>query len=209
MDRQSLEINKLTSLQYDENFRTHDTVQAMSTGVNILTDFSNIYTNSEELSLNHPNINFRDGKGIRKDKIDDEKRIGKTHIFRGDANQLFPRPYLTIPYTGTGKYDVDTHSEIRSSHISADDRACNSLSGVTIEYQYTPLVPNLSDHIQYPKNIIPEDTVSDWYRGGIDTTQIRKDIDYFERCLDEDRVRDILTEKKTYLINAPVIRTDN
>ena len=209
MDRHSLEINKLTSLQYDENYRRHDTIQAMSTGVNVLTDFSTIHNNSAELSLNQPNVNFSDGKGIRKDIIDEEKRIGKNNIFRGDANQLFPRPYLTIPYTGKGNYDVDSHSEIRSYHIAADARACNSLSGVTIEHQYTPLVPNLSDNIQNPKNIIQEDTVSDWYRGGIDTTQIRKDIDYFERCLDDKKLRDILTEKKTYLTNVPVIRTDN
>ena len=135
--------------------------------------------------------------------------MGKVSVFRGDENQLFPRPYLTIPYTGTGKYNVDDHSKLRSYDIASDNRASNSLSGVYIDHQYTPLVKNLKDNIQNPNNIIQEDTVSDWFRGGIDTSQIRKDIDFFERCLDEKKVQDILIEKKPYLTNEPILRTDN
>jgi hypothetical protein len=209
MDRQTLAVNKLTSLQQDENLKKYETIQAMGSGNYVLKDYTNIFNKSEEIATSQPYVNFSDGHGISKDIIDKEKKVGKINNFRGDANQLYPRPYLTIPYTGKGNYDVDKHSEIRSYNISADDRACNSLSGVSIEQQYTPLVPNLKDNIQNPINIIQEDSVPDWYRGGIDTTQIRKDIDFFERCLDDEKVREILTNKKAYLTNKPVVRTNN
>jgi hypothetical protein len=209
MDRQTLRINELTSLQQDDNFKKYDTVQALSGGEYMLTDFTEVHPNNTKIATNQPYLNFEDGFGVNADLIDEEKREGKVNNFRGDANQLFPRPYLTVPYTGKGKYHVDIDSEIRSANIAGDDRACNSLSGVSIEHQYTPLVPNLKETIQNPKNLIPEDSVPDWFRGGVDTTQIRKDVDFFERCLDDQKVRDILTKKKTYLTSEPVLRTDN
>tara|TARA_B100000787_G_scaffold168445_1_gene157212 strand:- start:407 stop:1036 length:630 start_codon:yes stop_codon:yes gene_type:complete len=209
MDRQTLRINELTSLQQDGNYKQYDTVQALSSNDYILKDFNEIHPNNLNTGTNQPYLNFDDGHGINADLIDEEKREGKLNNFRGDANQLFPRAYLTIPYTGRGKYHVDIDSEIRSANMAGDDRACNSLSGVTIDHQFTPLVPSLKETIQNTKHLIPEDSVADWFRGGVDTTQIRKDIDFFERCLDDEKVRQILTKKKTYLTTEPVIRTDN
>lgn len=209
MERKTLNINTLTSLQYDDDFTKYDTIQAMSKSQNVLTDFNNIHDSHVEKATEQPYINFDDGHGVKPSLIEEEKKIGKINNFRGDENQLFPRPYLTVPYSGNGTYDVDKHNELRSYDTASEDRASNSLSGVYIDHQYTPLVPNLKDNIQNPDNIIPEDSVPDWFRGGIDTTQIRKDIDFFERCLDDENIRNVLVEKKTYLTNKPVIRTEN
>lgn len=203
MDRQTIQVNGLTSLQQDSEYKQYDTIQSMSSAEYILKDNRDKNQNNIDMATNQPMVNFSDGYGINQDKLNDEKRTGKVNNFKGDANQLFPRPYLTIPYTGMGNFEVNEESKLQGSHMTTEDKATNSLSGIDIEYQYTPLVKNLKDNIQNPNNIIQENSKKDWTRGGIDTTQIRKDLDYFDRCLDNEQVRNVLFKKKPYLHGSP------
>ena len=209
MDRQTLEINKPTSLHQDNEFKKYSTIQSMSPADYVLKNTRDNKNNVLELATNQPNINFKDGHGINQSNLNEKNTIGKLNNFKGDANQLFPRPYLTIPYTGMGEHKVNNESILKSPHITSDQRASNSLSGVHIEQQYMPLVKNLKDNIQNPDNIIQENSKKYWIRGGIDTSQIVKDIDYFDRCIDDKNIRDTLYKQKPYLHSKPNEITEN
>lgn len=206
----SFNINELTSLQQDDDTKTINTVQSMSKTNFVIDQLRNETPNANlNMSLDQPYLNFDDGYGIHRDIVHEEDKIGKVNNFKGDDNQLFPRPYLTIPYTGSGKHHVDNESILYNSEVTRNGKASNNISGIYIEHQFDPLIPSVKSNIQNPKNIIPEDTLPTWNRGGIDTAQIRRDIDFFDRCLDTDETRKILVEKKPFMFNSQEVLTDN
>jgi len=200
--KNSFETLYLTSLKYDNDTQTADEIQSLSQADHIFQDYNNTYSNNYmNVATNIPYVNFDNGVGINPKEIDDELRVGKLGVHKGDTNQLFTRPFLTIPYMGKGKHFVDSESDLMNQETTLQKKQCNSLAGVFLKNQFTPLVPNLKDNIQNSNNIIPEDSRRDWVRGGIDTTQIRKDIDYFSRCNNDKTINDVLVEKKGYLAN--------
>jgi len=194
-----LNILQCDSLNCDNDLIELETFQSTSSSEHILKDYNNIHPNYIKTATNQPYVNFRDGFGIESRFIDNEQREGKFGVHKRDTNQLFTRPFLTIPYMGKGKHNVDQESDLLSSETTAQSRQCNSLAGVFLKNQFTPLVQTLRENVQNPIHIIPEDSRKDWFRGGIDTTQIRKDIDYFSRCLDNEQTQQILIDKKPYL----------
>jgi len=195
----SCQINKCVSLKCDEDATTVDTIQSLSPAEHILKDYNTSYSNSYmNIATNCPTVNFDNGFGLNPNNIDDELRVGKLGVHKGDTNQLFTRPFLTIPYMGKGKHFVDSESDLMNQESTLQKKPCNSLAGAFLNNQFTPLVPNLKDTIQNPNNIIQENSRQDWVRGGIDTTQIRKDIDYFSRCNNKD-IDAVLIQKKGYL----------
>ena len=88
-------------------------------------------------------------------------------------------------FFGKGSYNVDVESVIQNSNLTKVDRPCNVLSGVTIENLQPndwPLRPELSQEIQNTKNLIPEDSMTSWVRGGLPSRQIARNVDYINRC---------------------------
>ena len=200
--KHSLETLQCTTLNCDDDTKMVDNIQSLSQADHILQDYNNIYSNNYmNIATNTPYVNFDNGFGLNPKDIDDELRVGKLGVHKGDTNQLFTRPFLTIPYIGKGKHFVDNESDLLNQETTLQNKQCNSLAGVFLKNQFTPLVPNLKDNIQNPTNIIPENSRNDWVRGGIDTTQIRKDIDYFSRCNNDKTINDVLVKKKAYLKN--------
>lgn len=192
------------ALNCDSDTTNVDTIQSASS-------YEYLVSNNYHKNHNHPNniefatqcldMNFSDGFGVNPAVIQDEKKAGKVQVFNLDKNQLFTRPFLTIPYMGKGKHYVDNESSLLSGETTTQKRQCNSLAGVFLEGQFTPLLDNLKETIQNPQHIIPENSNINWIRGGIDTTQIAKDIDYFQRCTDSDEIKNGLKDKKGYLKN--------
>ena len=143
---------------------------------------------AREVQLSQPMINFEGGKGwigekgclVDKDselREDKDKLTNKKYI-----HQLVERPHLTTANLMKGFHDVDVESVIRVGNDAGDDRACNSLTGVTIGNYFTPMIPRLRDEVQDPKHIIPEDSMQVWVRGGLPTRQMQRNEDYIRRC---------------------------
>ena len=96
--------------------------------------------------------------------------------------QLTERPHLTTGNLVKGFYDVDVESVIRPGVDAGDERACNSLSGVSIGNYFTPMIPKLQDEVQNTVHIIPEDSMESWVRGGLPSRQMARNEDYLRRC---------------------------
>ena len=143
---------------------------------------------ARDVQLSQLAINFEGGKGwigekgclVDKDselREDKDKLTNKKYI-----HQLIERPHLTTGNLVKGYFDVDVESVIRPGIDAGDDRACNSLSGITIGNYFTPMIPKLQDEVQNPKHIIPEDSMQSWVRGGLPSRQLQRNKDYLRRC---------------------------
>lgn len=143
---------------------------------------------AREVQLSQPMINFEGGKGWIGEKgclvdVDSKLRESEDKLTNKKyLHQLIERPHLTTGNYVKGYFDVDVESVIRPGIDAGDDRACNSLSGVTIGNYFTPMIPKLQDEVQNTIHIIPEDSMQSWVRGGLPSRQMQRNKDYLRRC---------------------------
>jgi hypothetical protein len=141
-----------------------------------------------DVQLSQVTVNFNGGAGWIGEKgclVDTDTTLRQDYNRITNKNyihQLVERDHLTTGDLTKGFYDVDTESVIRAGNISSDDKACNSLSGVTIGNYFTPMIPKLRDEVQNLEHIIPENSMDSWVRGGLPTRQIQRNADYLRRC---------------------------
>jgi len=143
-------------------------------------------TKAREVQLSQPNVNFNGGfgwmgeGGCLIDK-DSELRTNKEQLTNKNFIHQYPN-LLNQGFFGKGVFDVDTETLIRDSDITTEKRPCNPLSGsTTLPYSFTPMLQKLDNEVQDPKNIIPEDSMDSWIRGGLPTRQIVRNIDHMKR----------------------------
>ena len=95
------------------------------------------------------------------------------------VNQLFSRPFLTVPYMGNGSGNPCVDSMLKPGEDTFQGKACNNKRE---NPNFQPLVKCLKNNVQNTKHLIPEDVKIDWVRGGIPSRQLVRDIEYKERC---------------------------
>jgi hypothetical protein len=127
---------------------------------------------------------FKNGYGVAGCVVEESSalRLGKTKRYPKSRTQLFERPYLTVPLMARGSGDTVVETQLLPGEQTKERRQCNSLSGVTIDNYFTPLIDHLRDNVQDPSHIIPEHVQDGWIRGGSNTRLIVRDVDYLERC---------------------------
>lgn len=158
----------------------------------------------DEIANKNPYVFLKKGLDVPRNNIDDSSnlRIGETQKSPKCPQQLFHRPFKTVPYKGRGipSNDLDEHinnvqenknkshnyfkteSKLIHGELTHSRRECNVLSGVTIPHFFTPLVPHLKDNVQNPEHLIEEVAEDGWVRGGTPSRLLIRDIDYLQRC---------------------------
>lgn len=169
---------------------TNDTLQSEFPGKYIVSNYHSCYCgapNVSNIAYSQPNIYYRDGfghsslNGCNIDK-DSFMRNGSILTHGPSPQQLFTRPYLTVPYMGRGVGNSCTESELITGDQTNSKRACNTLAEITINNNFIPLVPCLGNNVQNPRHLIPEVVKEGWIRGGVPSRQIVKNIDYGQKC---------------------------
>jgi hypothetical protein len=130
-------------------------------------------------------VPFKNGYGTEQPCVVDDGsklRWGLTKKFPKCPQQLSERPYKTVAYMGRGYLRPDEESELKFAEDTRIKKSCNTLSGVTIPHQYTPLLDHLSYNVQNPTHIIQEYNSPSWRRGGIISRNLIKDVDMLQRC---------------------------
>jgi len=146
---------------------------------------------ARDIQVSQPGINFSGGAGWIAEKgclidNDSDLRQDKDKLTnKKEINQIVERLFGTTPNISRGFHNVDVESVLISSNFSTDQKPCNSLAGVSIGNYFTPMVPKLKEEVQDPKHIIPEDSQTDWVRGGLPTRQMVRNDDYLRRCQDK------------------------
>ena len=181
-------LNNKTSLHNDPATSTLRDQQSIGIG-NYYLD--NMYgcecelKSARDIQLSEPTVNFEGGKGWIGEKgclVDNDTKLRTNNLT--DKRYIHQLKNLQNQgFFGKGSYAVDTESILRDSQITRVDRPCNVLSGSsTLPFSITPMIKKLENEVQNPKNIIPEDSMESWIRGGIPSRQIARNIDYLKRC---------------------------
>ena len=176
-----------TSLNSDLCYKTEHTKQSVGPANYMLSNFYHCdcdVSDVIETATENPYMVFKDGYGVSDCNIDQSNnlRVGKVRKYPKCRNQLFERPYLTVPFMGRGSGNAVIETKLLPGEDTSQKRQCNTLSGITINNYFTPLVNNLKDNVQKPDNLIQEVVDRQWTRGGVPSRQFVKDIDYLERC---------------------------
>ena len=144
---------------------------------------------ARNVQLSQPNVNFNGGKGWMGEDgctidTDSKLRIGEEGSDKlTNKNYIHQYPnLLNQGFFGKGVFDVDTETLIRDADMTTEQRPCNALSGASnLPYSFTPMISKLESEVQDPKNIIPEDSMDAWVRGGLPTRQIIRNVDHMRR----------------------------
>lgn len=148
---------------------------------------------------------FKNGHDVASCVIDESTklRIGANRKFSKCPNQLFTRPYKSVPFMGRGPGNMVLESQITPGEDTSSKRSCNTLSGISIPHYFTPLVPHLDYNVQNPEHIVEEVVDEGWIRGGANSRLIVRDVDYLHRCgyayMDKSTNEDFWENKHQYL----------
>jgi hypothetical protein len=182
------QLFNLTRLREDDCYLDTRVRQSEGPGRYFTTNFHDCQCeapHAKSVSLEQPVVQFRDGHGWTSMNgcnidLDSQLRNAKNQTNPRLIQQLYTRPYVTVPYMGRGVGNICEESYLRAGESTFQGRACNNLSDMHIEHQYTPQLPCLRENIQNPQHLIPEDTDPAWVRGGQGSRQVIRNIDYLE-----------------------------
>ena len=186
-NKNQLKFRDFTKNHDDACYKGEQTKQSLGPGV---YQTSNHYQcdcsipDVVEKATSLPLVYFQNGYGVGGCVIDESTtmRFGKTKNNPKCPVQLLERPYLTVPYMGRGAGDQNLETQLLPGEPTKERRQCNTLSGITIDNYFTPLIQHLKDNVQDPIHIVPEYVSEGWIRGGSNTRLIVKDIDMITRC---------------------------
>ena len=82
---------------------------------------------------------------------------------------------------GRGVGDSCIEDSLLEGEDTSQPRTCNTLSEITINNFFQPLVPSVKDS-QNPEHLVPEVVDQNWIRGGAPSRQIVRNIDYRYKC---------------------------
>lgn len=185
-----------------ENERNIQSVQASDYMVSNFRHCNDIGSVLEGSTQNR-GLLVQDGYDVSGHVIDNHSQVryGAVESRPKPCQQLFTRPYATVPYMGRGSGNSEIESVLKSGkqthhqgHVSLEKNQIRTYNNTI-----TPLVPNLKMQVQNPVNLIPYDNDPAWVRGGAPTRQIVKDLDYYERSKDSEEIKDYVLSKKTYM----------
>ena len=182
-------IQQLTRLKEDKCYLENEKKNSAKIGLYQTTNYKDcecLAPNVSKTSLEYPSHYYRDGYGWTSNKgcnIDNDSKLRNNDNLtnKNNINQLFQRPYLTVPYMGRGIGDVCLETRLKYNEDTSQSKSCNTLSGIYIN-RYTPQIPCIKENIQKVSNLIPEENDDNWIRGGQPSRQIIRNKDYLEKC---------------------------
>jgi hypothetical protein len=178
-------INYKAMANDDKCFIDIDTRQSIGPGnygVTNLYDCECLIPDVMKNATDNVCVPFTNGYDVAPCVVDDSSklRIGLQKKFPKCPQQLFERPYKSVPYMGRGVLMVDQDSELKFAEDSRTKRSNNTLSGVTVPNYFLPLLPYLEYNVQNTTHIIEEE--QGWIRSGAPSRLIVRDSDYSIRC---------------------------
>jgi hypothetical protein len=183
-----IEAMAQTATQFGINRLTHprddlcgiDQYYKQSVGVgdyritNLVPDAKRVNPLSVEQLLIYP----REGYGFNNKAIDADSILRNQPEFKNNRCIIRSqaRPFLSVPYMGTGRGNPDVESLLLHSEQVRQGKECGTVTEETFEGQYTPLIPSVKENIQNPKNLVPEVAANGWIRGGIPSRSYIRDV---------------------------------
>ena len=184
------DFDRQTRSTYDPCYQDYETVQSVAQGAYHLQNYRSCECGApgpRSVAFSQPNINYQVNQGWAGESgclIDNDSILRTENKLTNmrSINQLFTRPYLTVPYMGRGVPHPNEESVLQPGEDTSMKKSCNTLAGISIENYFTPLVDSLRNTVQNTNFIIPEDSNESWVRGGLSTRAMVRNYDYKQRC---------------------------
>jgi hypothetical protein len=185
-------INGFTRMMYDSCAGNKEFQQEIGPGNYRLSNYHSCVcraSNVENVSLSQPQVYYKDGvgwAGMDGCTVDADSKLritdGNLLTHFKCKNQLWQRPYLTIPYMGRGSGNPCVETILKPGEDTSQQKPCNVLAGNERNNNFIPLIPCIKDNIQKPEHLIPDSALTGWVRGGLPSRQIVRNMDYMGKC---------------------------
>ena len=172
----------------DKCFVDIDTRQSIGPGnygVTNLYDCECLIPNTVKNATDNVFMTFKNGYGTENSCVVDDGsklRIGLHKKYPKCNQQLFERPYKTVPLMSKGVFKVDEDTQLKFAEPTSIKRSSNTLSGITLVNQWVPLVDSLFHNVQNPIHIVQESVDPSWVRSGQASRLIVRDANYSLVC---------------------------
>lgn len=109
--------------------------------------------------------------------LENQMQVKTAHSSTGLTSGLITKPkmkislqsrqFLTVPYLGKGRQDVDLETQLRTHKWEQNKKTVNPSSEKNYtEYYQTPMIDDLKSKISNPKYLVEEAANKEWRRGG-------------------------------------------
>jgi len=173
-----MDINRLTHTRDDACGIASYYSQSVGPGrynvTNLVPDARRVNPMSIDNLIMYP----REGFGANNTEIDSESYLKNQPEFKNNRclirNQA--RPFLTIPFMGTGRGNADVESMLLHSEQVREGKECGSIAEQGFDGVFEPLIKPVRQNIQDPKHLVTESAAAGWVRGGIPSIQYLRDV---------------------------------
>lgn len=173
-----MEINRLTHTRDDLCGIESYFKQSVGPGSYMTTNLVPDARKVNPLGTQQLQIYPREGYGYNNKEIDVDSVLRNQPEFKNNRCNIRPqaRPFLSVPYMGTGRGNPDVESNLIHSEQVRQGKECGTVTEEFFTQQYTPLIQTIKQNIQNPKNLVPEVAAAGWIHGGIPTRSYIRDV---------------------------------
>ncbi len=174
-----MQINSFTRMRDDGCEVLQQYQDSTGPGNYFVTNLVPAQDKAQATELPNPTLLGKEGFGYNNKEIDVDSKLRTNPTQEGRLRcplHVQSRPFATVPYMGRGKLNSDVESGLIYSEFARVERPCGTVTETFFDGQFTPMIPHLAQHIQNPKNLIPEDAAQGWVRGGIPARTYVRDL---------------------------------
>ena len=156
----SMDLHNLTSLHDDSCELTFREKQSGGPGIYNLNQYRECEAGIPgviDCASANPEIQFRDGYGVSEFFVDEdsELRVGQTRKNPKCPNQLFTRPYATVPYMGRGSGNSFLESQLRPGEATAEKKHTDAIKEWENEHpNWNESEEQTQEYLNFVKSII-------------------------------------------------------
>ncbi len=173
-----MELNRLTHTRDDACGISSYYSQSVGPGryntTNLVPDAKKV----NPLSIENVVVYPREGFGANNAQIDAESVLKNQAEFKNNRCLIRSqaRPFLTVPYMGTGRGNSDVESMLMHSEQVRQGAECGSITEKGFDGAFEPLIKTVRENIQAPKHLVTEVAANGWIRGGIPSRAYVRDV---------------------------------
>lgn len=177
----SYKFNKSTNLGEDVCYLSQNEIQNKSNyDYNVYGSSANLDP-SMNLALSNQGMIITGGKnitGLQGSKVEQSNKLllGQKGTHPHDKLSLRQRSYLTVPFLGRGKGNIDAESKLfhGETHCEHKKSEFPDSEKCYIEYSNTPQLPEIEHSISNPDYLV-ESSGNGWIRGGLPSRELNRD----------------------------------
>jgi hypothetical protein len=167
-------FNNMGRIGADSTDNTQQAISNTKFANYMLTQYTNevVSDSHVQFATQQPTLMFGStvhGGGLSGSVIDNESNLFNNveNVRPLEKLQLYPRPFLTVPYLGRGGGNPSLESQLQQGEIVNDKKSVSTMSEVSFsDYMTFNSDSKMTSRIANPANSIQELVMDGWVRGG-------------------------------------------